>query len=154
MKPPTDVTGFVAVMEQHVVAEQVGVDHAARQRVMPVLRLEADLRAQQLGVLARQERIDLRRAGGPPLRTAQILQDATVGLPREVHLGQHLAHPRTVLGGGIQDRRTLQEGDDGGGLAVQLAEEPVAQVGDRLGAGNAVGGQVRHQVQVERQLPA
>src|SRR6267143_4343331 len=46
-----------------------------------------------------------------------------------------------------------EAGDETGGLAVQGSEVPVAAVGDRRGTRYAVTRKVRHEVQVEGQLP-
>src|SRR5438132_13191136 len=50
-------------------------------------------------------------------------------------------------------RRAGEAGDETGGLGVQGSEVLVAAVGDRRGARYAVTRKVRHEVQVEGQLP-
>ena len=73
---------------------------------------------------------------------------------RKVHVRQHPADPRAMLRRRLGNLFALEASDDRRRLAVELTQQFVLQVGDRLGAGQAVAGKMRHQVEVERQFLA
>src|SRR5262249_37085392 len=141
-----------AVMKQHVIAKQIRMNHAARQIVVPMPCLEANLLSEQIGLFRAQERIDLRCRVAPPRRTTQIVELAAVGLPRKMHFRQNFTHTRTLTWRGVRHRLSLEASHDGGGFAVQLRQKLILQIRDRLRAWNSMTGQMRHQVEVKGQL--
>ena len=95
-----------AALEDRVIAEQIGVHRAARQVRKPVLRLEAQLRVEQLRARRVEEGTHLARRAAPPFRPAGILAITAVGPPREMHARKQRAKFGTIGGAGILDRST------------------------------------------------
>src|SRR5438045_4062950 len=67
-----DDAGDASVLKQDVVAEQVSVDRAFRQRALAVSGLKLELRGQQLLLLRRQKGLHDARRLAPPRWTAAI----------------------------------------------------------------------------------
>jgi len=149
--------GQALAIEHHVVAEQVGVHGAARQRRIGGrgghMVLEGQLGAQQVGRGCVYVRDDRGHGLVPPGQAAQIGLLAIVVASGQVHARQHLAHGGAVRGLGRQLALAGQAVDDGGRLAAHAQQDVAAAgLGLRVGHGNAGLRQVLHQVQVEGQL--
>ena len=128
------------------------MDHTLGQCIEAMAALESDLVEQHGTVGSIEKRQQRRRRCRPPLGAAQVVEVAGVALSGEVQVGQHFAHTGAVFGRRRHDRCAVEAGDERGGLAVELAEKPVVEAGDGLGARQAVPGQMRHQLEIERQL--
>ena len=86
-------------VEQHVVAEQVGVYRAARQIQAAVPRLEFELGGEQRrGAASSRNGATSRAAARHHFGPARILELAGVALPGEVHVAEHGAHLLAVAG--------------------------------------------------------
>ena len=147
-------------VEEDVVAEEVGVDDAARQvadlaaAVAALLRLEADLLAQQRRVLGIEQRQQLRRRRPSPGGAARVVLAAAAGLGGDMQVAEQRAERGAVRDTGLLERAAGQPRDDQCRLAGDLADRLVVAVGDRRRAGQAVAREVGHQVHEERQLVA
>ena len=114
--------------------------------------LEVDFFFQQVFLRRIEKRADFLRGHAPPLRAARVLEVGAVGARGEMHAREQ----RAELGAGGRvralDRGAGKARDERGRLAFQALQVAVGEVGDRRRAGNAVAREVRHQVEVERQL--
>ena len=125
---------------------------APRQIGKAVLRLEIELVVQETDFLFFEERPYLLRGKAPPPRAARIFQVCGIGARREMQA----AEERTELGA-FGHARTLERApgqarDERRRLVVQNAKVLVGEIRDRRRARNAVAREVRHEVDVERQL--
>src|SRR3989454_1910350 len=139
-------------IEQHVIAEQIGVDRTARQIERAVERLEFELGCEQLAAPFVEERRHFTRRLAPPLRPPWILELSVVASSGKMHVGKDGTDLLAVARLWRAHRGAGEAGDETGGLAVQGSEIPVAAVGDRRGARYAVTRKMRHEVQVEGKL--
>ena len=151
-KVEIDHAADAVALEQHVVAEQVGMDGPARQILAPVPRLKLEFRAQERGALGIEERAHLGSGFAPPAWPAWIVEPARIGLAGEMYVGECAADVAALRRRGRRDRFSLQARDQRRRLAVQLGEQPAVDVGRRRRAGNAMLRQVRHQSEIERQF--
>ena len=147
----------VGVREKHhVVAEQVGVDGAARQRCVVRQRgnvvLVGQFRLQQLGLGRFQVRQDQGHGFVPPGQGAQIVLAQMKASAHQMHARQGGTHLCAVRGAGCEFALARQHVHHGGGFAAQGVHHFAPGVRRRVGYGNAVGGQVRHQAQVVGEL--
>ncbi len=147
-----DQAADMFVFHQHVVAEQVGVDDAARDSAKRMPRVEFDFAFQQCRVLQREKSLHFVRCFGTPCRAARIQHLFAETLSGAMHLPQHRTHRGAMGRIGLQHGLAAQSADDAGRFAVQLAQKTIVLVRHRAGAGNAVPRKVRHQVEKERQV--
>lgn len=144
------------VREQHVVAEQVAMAWPGRQRRIVVRREEAglvrELAFEQRALRVRDERHDGRYVLLPPRQAAQVRLAARIVAAREVQAREHLSDLDAVFDPRREFGRAVELRDDRGRLAVQFAEQRAVVTRDRIRDRHAVGGQMAHQVEVERQL--
>jgi len=145
-----------ALLEQHVVAEQVAVAGAARQRgevgAVEEGGLVGDFLLQQLALAAVEEGHDLAFGLLPPRQAAQVGLAARVVLPGQVHAGEHVADLGAVGCARPELRGARQARDDGGRLALEGTQDLAVAPGDGRRHADAVPGQMVHQVQVIREL--
>jgi hypothetical protein len=78
---------------------------------------------QQVALRALQKRQDSRHGFLPPRQAAQIRLMPCVIAPRQMHAREHLPDLDAMLDLRRQLRRAFELGHDGGGLAVQRAEQ-------------------------------
>ena len=145
------------VVEDHVVAEQVGMDHAARQRHRRARnaatscwkasssRSSADRSASRKGSTSGTVRV----APGQAARVGLAQREVGAG---QVQPRQHLAHLFDVLQVRRIDMPALQPVQQRGRPALQPVQDLTLRVGLRFGHGQAVPRQVLHVVQVEGQF--
>src|SRR6185436_20089146 len=91
---------------------------------------------------------------GPPARAAQVVQTTAIGLSGQMHLRQNFADSRAVHRFRLRDWPALETGNDGCRLCVELTEQLVLQVRDRLWTRQTMARQVSHQFEIERQFVA
>jgi hypothetical protein len=147
-----DQAGNLVVLEQDVVAKQVGVDHAARQ-VRVILRV---LEGQFLIQHRQGVGVQLRRqvpAGGPdPVQAAGVGVLARKGGGGVVQVGEHRAQGGALFHRGRFLAGAVEPVDQGRGFAGQGRQEAAVTPRHRVRAGHAAGGEVVHQFQEEGQL--
>ena len=149
--------GQPLAVEHHVVAEQVGMDGAARQGRIAGrggdMVLIGQLGAQHGGGFLAQMGQDHGHGFIPPGQAAQIGLLAVVVLSGQMHARQHLAHGSAVHGSRGQLAFAGQAVDDGCGLAADLEQNVTAAcLALRVRHGNPGLCQMLHQVEVKRQL--
>jgi len=145
---PADAVSF----QQHIVAEQIGVDHALRQRRPVLPGMQRNLAVQQFGLPRIKELAYFRCGRRAPRTAARVGHDLRKALSGIVHLPEHRADGGALLVVRRGDGLAAQAADDAGRLAVECAEKLIVAVCHRAGTGNAVARKVCHQIQVERQL--
>ena len=148
--------GQAVVLEQRVVAEQVGVDRAARQRGVERraghLLLVAQLRTCERVPLGVEKRQHQRQRLAPPSQAAQVgLLERKVA-HRQVHAREPIAHARAVRRVGRQVMPPGQPVDQRRRLAGHAMQDRALRIGVRPWHRQAAQRQVLHQRQVERQL--
>ncbi len=121
-------------------------------RVLRYMVLISQLAAEQCGLICVQVRQHHRHRFVPPGQCAQIGLMAAVILPGQMHACQHVAHGRAMHGLGGQLALAFELVDHRSGFAADGVQDVAIRVGCRVGHGNALAGQVLHQVQVKRQL--
>ena len=150
-----DQARHLVAEEEHVVGEQIGVDHAGGQARRPML-----LEKRQLGFqFPRQSRLHFVRARGAFLEQvspaghgkivgAVVVIVARRGVqPREgVAQRPAMRQPHPAL------RNADQEGDERRRPPAQFAQRLAVAAVDRGGAGDALGGEVVHQAEEEGQV--
>ncbi|MCY1295307.1 hypothetical protein D9M70_446410 [compost metagenome] len=121
------VASAAVFLEQHVVAEQVAMARAFAQAGVvgagEERRLMGDLLLQQRALAGVEERQDLGLGLLPPRQAAQVGLAARVVLAGQVHARQHVADFGAVLRVRRQLRGAGQARDDGGGLALERAQD-------------------------------
>ena len=147
-----DDAADTAAVPQHVVAKEIGVDRAARQALVGVRAVVLHFGLEQLGGGRVEKQQHVRHYRFPPRRAARVRHHGDIALARQMHLREHAADRRAMRGIDFLDVRSGHARKNARGLAVQFAQHAVRQIRNRLRAGNAVRGQMRHQVHVERQL--
>ena len=128
------------------------MDRTPRQIRKTILRLEPHFVLQQRGFGRRQEGHDSGQHPGPPFRSARIVHGGRVRFTGEVKARQHSADCSALCRRRRADVTAVKAGDQRGGFALECAEITAGAVGQRMRAGHAAFGEVRHQVQVERQF--
>ena len=127
---------------------------AARQVGKAVLRLE--LRARRpadVMFLFVEERPYFSRGEAPPLRAARILQVRGIRARRRDACGRAARRARRIRRTpGRSSERPGRRVTSAAGLPFSVLQVLVGEVGDRRRARDAVAREVRHQVEVERQL--
>lgn len=145
------------VLGKHgVVAEQVGMDGAARQcaigREGGHMVLVGQLALEQVGLGCVHKRQHHRHGLVPPGQGPQVGLLHLKAASGQVHARQHLAQGGAVGGGGCEFALALEAVHHGSGFAAQAVQHIAIAVGRRVGHGNAMHGQVLHQPQVKREL--
>ncbi len=143
-------------LEQHVVAKQIGVNRAARQRGISGrcgdLSLVRKLSADEGALIGGEIGQDVGDGAGLPGEPAQIGLRARVVACGQMHACQPVPHLRAVHRLGLQLAAALQARDQRGGFAFEGVQGLALPVGHGVGYGNAMRGQMVHQPEVERQL--
>ncbi len=143
-------------VEQRVVAEQVGVHRAARQRLCAGGGVEALLEVQFLVQALCERRAHVRAHDGhrlrPPVDAAQVGLLHRVIEGRRVQMRQRDAQQRAVRQHRRVDALAGQQVHQRRRLAGDRVQEVARRIGARLGHRQALARQVLHQAQIEREL--
>ena len=144
-------------VKHHVVAEQVGMHRATWQGLVGAggsgVVLESQLGLQQVCRVLLQVGQDRGHGGIPPRQATQIGLFTVVVLACQVHVGQHATHGGAVHGRRLQLALAAQLLHDGSRLAAHLVQDVTGFfIGLGIGHGDALVGQVLHQVEIKRQL--
>ena len=151
-----DQPGKPIAEEEHVVGEEIGVDHAARQ--VRTARSPATRRARPPSHRARPGETSSARAWRPRTAAGQPSMRQRVGpaqrevRARLVHARQRLADLAAMTGLRPANPQAVEKGDDRGGAAGEAPERLAVARAHRLRAGDAARGQMLHQADEERQV--
>ena len=138
--------------KQHVVAEEIAVDRALGQLAAAESGLKFDLAVEQRHLRGVETRLDRACGLAPPRRSAAIGQARAIGLRRDVQPRQRSAHVGAVHRRWRLDRRAVDTRDEARGLAVEQREQCAGAIGHRRRHFDAGAREMRHQIQIERQL--
>ena len=125
---------------------------AARQVGEALPGMEAELVLEQRRAPGIEERTHLGRGAAPPFRPARVLQVRGVRTAGEVHAREQRAQLGTLRVAGPLERGARQPRDQRRRLAIELPEILIAQIGERRRRRDAMAREVRHQIEIERQL--
>ena len=114
--------------------------------------LVSQFRLQQRGLRGFKVGQDHRYGVVPPGQAAQVVLAHGKAAAYQMHARQHLAHLGAVRCARRKLAGTGEKVDDGCGFAAQGMQYFTLRVSRRVGHCDAVGGQVRHQAQVVREL--
>ena len=89
-------------LEQHVVPEEIGVDHPARQFRPALVRLKPYLVLEKARFVSGKKGHDLRHHRLPPLRTTRIFHFECIVAAGNMHCSEHLSHLSAVARLGVR----------------------------------------------------
>ena len=139
--------------EQHVVAEKIAVDRALRQLALAEARLEPDFVRQELVLRVRDERPHGARRLPPPRRSAAVGEARAITLRREVQPRERIADRGAMRRAtAVPPARRRCGVTRPAGRPFRCENSAPVRSGAGAGTSTPCAREMRHQVQVERQL--
>ena len=142
-----DDSGQSVADEQRIVPEQIGMNDAAGQPFEMVVGLEHELLFQQPPIGRFQQRLQCPRGPCPPVGTAGIGPVFGESLPHPVNPPQLPAKGKAMGRSGVIDTPARQALHQRSGFPFQHTQIVPLPIGEGMGRGNAMLGQIGHQVQ-------
>ena len=146
-------TGELTVgIPQHVVAEQIGVNDAARQLAPCLSALEGQFIGQQMRIIRRQKRPQRVRLSLAPSQATGILRRIGKIGCRQMQAGQRGAQSPALGRRWCDQRAPRQTTQEGGGFAVQYAPAAAGGIALRSRTGQTTRCQLLLQTKIEIEI--